>query len=289
MPDFRVADTAPEHPKLRAAGLAAFGLWAAAGAYSMRELTDGWVPDYWVQTWPGGKKQATALVQVGLWYRETRHSLPGYQFHDWTDYQRSASKVHEDREKGRDRARRSRERHGERSPERSPEPVGDGSALLGSSNGVTAHGLSTQPARGETDKERSTSRLPAEMAERSPEPDPHVRPESHDSRALTRALRGSSVGREGSSKQREGTRNGPPRCSDHADMPRGLRPPPCGACKQLRLDAERDAADQEQRVADERAAHRARVDACRLCDDRGMREVGDALARCTHPTLEAVS
>lgn len=117
MPDFRVADTAPEHPKLRAAGLPAVGLWAAAGAYSMRELTDGWVPEYWVQTWPGAKRHATALVGVGLWQREDRQGIPGYRFRDWLDYQRPASKIHEEREKGKERARRSRERSRERSPE----------------------------------------------------------------------------------------------------------------------------------------------------------------------------
>ncbi len=117
MPDFRVADTAPEHPKLRAVGLPAIGLWAAAGAYAMRELTDGWVPEYWVLTWPGAKRHATALVGIGLWERETRRSIPGYRFRDWLDYQRPASKIQEEREKGKERARRSRERAGERSPE----------------------------------------------------------------------------------------------------------------------------------------------------------------------------
>lgn len=89
MPDFRIADTAPEHRKLRSAGLAAAGLWALAGAYAMRELTDGWVPDYWVQTWPNGKKSGAALVAAGLWKIEERGGLPGYRFHDWLDYQRS--------------------------------------------------------------------------------------------------------------------------------------------------------------------------------------------------------
>lgn len=244
MPDFRVAETAPEHPKLRAVGLAAFGLWAAAGAYSMRELTDGWVPDYWVQTWPGGKKQATALVQVGLWYREPRHGLPGYQFHDWTDYQRSAAKVQEDRRQGRERAKRSRERSGERHSERTPSPAAN------------------------------------------------VRPESHDSRALTRALTpGGSVGREASGNEREQPRNAPrPRCPKHAQLPPDQRIPDCGACKQLRLEAEQQAADQAERDAAERRARRAAIDACQLCDDVGMRELDDGrLAHCTHRTLEVAS
>lgn len=103
MPDFRVADTAPEHPKLRAVGLAAVGLWATAGAYAMRELTDGWVPEYWVLTWPSGKAQAAKLVSVGLWRREPRKGIAGYGFHDWTDYQRPAEKIAKERAEARER------------------------------------------------------------------------------------------------------------------------------------------------------------------------------------------
>jgi hypothetical protein len=117
MPDFRLAETAPEHPKLRAAGLAAAGLWSLAGGYAMRELTDGWVPEYWITTWPSGKKHAATLVTVGLWVAETRNGIPGYRFRDWLDYQRPAAKIHEERRKGRERAQRSRERSGERSAE----------------------------------------------------------------------------------------------------------------------------------------------------------------------------
>lgn len=121
MPDFRVAETAPEHPKLRAAGLAAAGLWSMAGGYAMRELTDGWVPDYWVQTWPAGKKHAATLVKVGLWTPQERSGIPGYRFHDWHDIQRAAAAIHAERAEGRERARRSREkrRSGERPAEAS--------------------------------------------------------------------------------------------------------------------------------------------------------------------------
>ncbi|MGH3834166.1 MAG: HNH endonuclease [Pseudonocardiaceae bacterium] len=97
MPDFRVADTAPEHQKLRAAGLAAAGLWALAGAYAMRELTDGWVPAYWVTTWPSGKRHAATLMKVGLWTAGERNGMPGYLFHDWQHYQRTAEQLAVDR------------------------------------------------------------------------------------------------------------------------------------------------------------------------------------------------
>lgn len=108
MPDFRVADTAPEHPKLRAAGLAAAGLWAMAGGYAMGQLTDGWVPEYWVTTWPSGKRHAATLVTVGLWRTEDRGGIPGFTFHDWHTIQRAADKIKEDRERAKDRAAKSR-------------------------------------------------------------------------------------------------------------------------------------------------------------------------------------
>lgn len=108
MPDFRIADTAPEHAKLRAAGPAAVGIWAMAGAYAMRELTDGWVPAYWINTWPQGRKYAARLVYVGLWTQEDRGGIDGYRFHDWSGYQRSASQIQRDRAQARDRMRRVR-------------------------------------------------------------------------------------------------------------------------------------------------------------------------------------
>jgi hypothetical protein len=244
MVDFRVADTAPEHPKLRTAGLAAFGLWAAAGAYSMRELTDGWVPEYWVLSWAGGKKHAGTLVAVGLWFRASNDlGMPGYRFHDWEDYQRTAASVQRERAEARQRARRNRE------------------------------------------SKRSSG-------ERSAERTANVRSESHDSRALTRALTPEGSSWEGTSRtERADSRNAPrPRCPEHAQLPSDQRIPACGACKQLRLDAEAQAADQHERETADRADRRRQIDDCQLCDDRGLREVGDALARCTHPArLEVVS
>lgn len=246
MPDFRVADTAAEHPKLRAAGLAAAGLWSLAGAYAMRELTDGWVPAYWVGTWPSGKRHAAKLIEVGLWRAEERKGLPGYAFHDWLDIQRSAASVHAERAEGRERARRSRQ---QRAAERS--------------------------------------------GERAPEAPPDVRSESHDSRALTRALTpGGSSGEGTSGTERATPRDDPrPRCPEHANWPPDQRIPACGACKQLRLEAEQHAADQQQHDLAQRAAWRAAVDACPRCDERGLLELDDdRVARCDHrPAPTAVA
>jgi hypothetical protein len=244
VPDFRVADTAPEHTKLRRAGLAAAGLWALAGAFAMRELTDGWVPEYWVQSWPAGAKQATVLVDIGLWRPASRDGMPGFSFHDWGDFQRPAAKIIEERERGKERAARSRAR----AAERNGEPSGERNA--------------------------------------------HVQAESHDSRALTRALTPKGSSGEGSSgteraQDRDAAR---PRCPEHAELPPDQRVPSCGACKQLRLAAEQQVADQAERAADERARRRALIDDCPDCDDTGMREFGDlGVGRCTHPTVTAAA
>jgi hypothetical protein len=110
MPDFRIADTAAEHPKLRAAGLPAAGLWSLAGAWCMNpaHLTDGWIPLHYVQSWPGGRKLAAVLVEVGLWSPENRGKLTGWRFHDWADIQRSAASIEDDKRKARDRMKRVR-------------------------------------------------------------------------------------------------------------------------------------------------------------------------------------
>lgn len=310
MPDFRVAETAAEHPKLRAAGLAAFGLWTAAGAWAMRELTDGWVPAYYVQTWPSGKRQAQKLVEVGLWYAETKNGIPGYRYHDWADFQRSADSVHEERAKARERAKQSRlskRSSGERAPERAAERSGEASTNVrvvgGRARQVPAHLRAHAPAptREAATNGHPETLPPADTSKRSGEPNPDVRVESHDSRALTPW--GGSFGREVSSSERATSQNAqkPPKilCEKHAQMPPDQAIPPCGGCKRLRLEAEQRA---EQHAADEaflaevdahaeadRAARRHLIDSCPDCDHNGMREFGDLVGHCTHPKLETAS
>jgi hypothetical protein len=80
---FKVDDGLCAHPKPRKAGLAAMGLWAVAGSYSSQQLTDGFIPEWYVQSWASGRKHADALVNAGLWVR-VESPEPGWQFHDWT-------------------------------------------------------------------------------------------------------------------------------------------------------------------------------------------------------------
>ncbi len=110
----KVDDRFHEHPKLAAAGAAAWGMWLAGIAYCNRALTDGFIPDAvaeglggrWRvrqggQTWQivarcGDAEVvvdadwiAVALVDAGLWHRVDG----GYRIHDYGDYQPLRSEV----------------------------------------------------------------------------------------------------------------------------------------------------------------------------------------------------
>lgn len=78
---FRVDDGLATHQKPRIAGLAGMGLWVVSGAYSGQQLSDGHVPDWYVESWTGGKKAAEKLVTAGLWTPVDG----GWQFHEWTE------------------------------------------------------------------------------------------------------------------------------------------------------------------------------------------------------------
>lgn len=127
---FRVDDSLHDHSKVRKVAVkapAALALWLIAGSWSMRKLTDGFIPDDdlpWLI--PGAEQLAAELVAARLW----RRVRGGHQFHDWLEYQPSAEKVRADRAAAAERMRRLREgRSGEpkkrsraRSRERTTEP-----------------------------------------------------------------------------------------------------------------------------------------------------------------------
>lgn len=107
---FKVDDTLHSHPKVRRAGAAAVGVWAAAGSYCMAYKTDGFVPAWWLDSWgKTGHTSARRLVDAGLWL-EVDGDAPGYIFHDWEDYQPSSDEIERDRELARQRQRRHREK-----------------------------------------------------------------------------------------------------------------------------------------------------------------------------------
>lgn len=115
---FNVDDQAHNHPKVRAAGLHAYGLWTVAGSWCRGYKSDGDVPAWFVVGWPSGRKLAARLVEVGLWHAHD-HECPecpqpkdpdGYVFHDWLDINTSALEVERQREQQRKRQQKRRAR-----------------------------------------------------------------------------------------------------------------------------------------------------------------------------------
>jgi hypothetical protein len=267
MPDFRIADTAPEHRKLRSAGLAAAGLWSMAGAWSMRELTDGWVPAYWVQTWPAGSKAAATLVKVGLWEREERDGLPGFRFHDWEFYQRLSHRIEDEKRKARERMRALRSG--------APETNGSGP--------VAARG---SPERAPDVRPNTPRTFPATAGERAAN--------VHDSLSLS----GGDLGGERLVSNARASATEPPntdltstnrpadRCSKHRHE--DTDPGPCRGCMKAREHAEQW---ERQQYLDRIMANRN----CNLCDADGWRyQPGTRVPltpyeRCDHRSLRSVS
>lgn len=89
MPWFNADDKMHSHPKSRAAGLEAIGLWLLAGTYCADYTTDGAVPLWFVESWPKGKQLAAKLVKVGLWEVDGED----FQFLSWGEYQRTKAQI----------------------------------------------------------------------------------------------------------------------------------------------------------------------------------------------------
>lgn len=98
---FNADDKMHSHPKIRAAGLEAIGLWTVAGTYSTDYLTDGHVPQWFVDSWPRGKTLAGKLIKADLWVSTEE----GYQFRSWTEYQQTRDEVLEKKEAHAERMR----------------------------------------------------------------------------------------------------------------------------------------------------------------------------------------
>lgn len=122
MPHFRVDDGLDSHPKAQRAGDEALGMWVRAGSWSMRYLTDGFIPDWWVKQQPRGTVKAKRLVESGFWNPAEKDGEKGWQFHEFIGpgRQDSAEQIRADREKWRRKKAAQRE-----SPRDSP-PVSPG-------------------------------------------------------------------------------------------------------------------------------------------------------------------
>lgn len=106
---FKIDDRLPTSRKFmripRSKRAAAIGVWTLAGAWSMHDLTDGFVPAYMIEEWGGDESHADALVTAGMWEPDERDGDPGYQFVNWDKYQPTRADVEERRERDRERKR----------------------------------------------------------------------------------------------------------------------------------------------------------------------------------------
>ena len=107
---FKVDDQLHGHPKARRAGLEAMGLWSLAGSQSIAYKLNGFVPQWYIDSWPKGKRLAAQLVSADLWEPAQQDGLDGFMFHDWSHFQPSADEIERDRENSRIRQRNRRER-----------------------------------------------------------------------------------------------------------------------------------------------------------------------------------
>jgi len=108
MPYFYVDDHAHSHPKFRRAGLEAVGLWTMAGSWARAHKQDGFVPEWFVATWPKGMRLAAALVVSELWSPATQGGEDGWTYHDWLDIHDGSDQVEQQRVKNRERQRKRR-------------------------------------------------------------------------------------------------------------------------------------------------------------------------------------
>ena len=99
---FKVDDNLATHPKAARAGLAPIGLWVKAGSWSAQHLTNGFVPNAVLPLLGAKRSHADALVKAELWTAEP----DGYRFRDWFDYQPTAEKSAEIKEKRREAGRK---------------------------------------------------------------------------------------------------------------------------------------------------------------------------------------
>lgn len=104
MPWFKVDDGFTTSDKVTAIPrkdrLLAIGLWTYAGNYSARVLNDGLVPAHMLDDIDAPQEMVEHLIRVGLWDRDEQGQI---WFHDWCEYQPSATEHKEKQQATRDK------------------------------------------------------------------------------------------------------------------------------------------------------------------------------------------
>lgn len=137
---FKVDDTLSAHPKARRAGLAAMGLWTLAGSWSAQQLTDGFVPAWFVEGWPQGRRHAATLVAAGFWTPDTVEGEDGWRFHQWTERNPTRAEVEAERAAAKQRMRKTRDKR-KRSADVPPNVLANGQRTNGERSGEVRPGV----------------------------------------------------------------------------------------------------------------------------------------------------
>lgn len=269
---FKVDDGFYDHPKFLDVPNAAIGLWAKAGAWCSRHLTDGVIPASQVTMLRGTKSQVNALISTGIWrHSETESGAKAYAFHGWNEYQPTRGQVEKDRAESAERQRKSRERKRDEQ-EQSENVTRDSQTPVTRDSHESHKGVSQRPGPTRPDPTR-----PYIDQGSQPTYGDHARETEmagelnlDDLAAATRRARTAGISEQAIT---QGT----------AEYNKRPEPKGPGLLRTLINDAHAELTPQESKST-QRASRRAAIDACEMCDSNGMRIVSGNARRCNHQT-----
>jgi hypothetical protein len=276
---FKVDDSFYDHPKVFDAPDCALALWTRAGAWSARNLTDGFVPAGMPARFCDDPERAVKeLLNRGLW----RRTKGGYLFHDWSVYQPTKEEVIAGRDEmssggALGNHRRWHVKKGKSDPKcrycadsvNKPETQN----RIGSASGsaLNSHPEKTPPGRSNRGDQGKQNRVPHRVPDRVPDgiPESPPNPPARPGQSLGGALRDPLT---------PGARDAPPpsKCPDHEHLD---EPPPCGRCADARRARTRwELADAERlRKAPKCRRHRGQLaDNCALCRSEALASEEDS-------------
>lgn len=271
MPWFKVDDQMHSHPKMRGLDMASRGLWVTAGSWCAAYMTDGEITEREMKLLGGTRRQAEKLVAAGLW--RLVDDAPGarrYAFHDWAEFQPTRAET---------TAKRRRD------AERKAEARAAKASKQGNVDNVRS------------DTSRTSARSPlyqgnAESALPDPaRPDPSLSvigsQPTTGSRGQADWPAGDELDALGAATQRARDAGISETAIKAGTAEYQRRPPPKGPG--LLRTLINDAWAQERTRDAQDTAKQQRLDAianCDLCDENGMRDTGNGLARCNHQPEE---
>lgn len=271
MPWFKVDDQFHGHPKVRGLDMASRGLWVTAGSWCASYLTDGVISERDVKALGGTKRQAEKLVAAGLW--ALVDDAPGarrYAFHDWAEFQptraETTARRRRDAERKADARAAKAAKQGivdnvrsdtSRTSARSPLYQGNAESALPDPTrpDPTPSVISSQPTTSSRGDDEWLAEDPLEVLA-----------------AATRRARDAGISE---TAIKAGVAE-----YDHRPEPKGP-----GLLRTLIDDAW---AHERSRISTDNARTQ-RLQAirdCDLCDDNGMKDTGNGLARCNHQPRE---